>query len=334
MNKRLFSYSMLILVLISLILVSGCTGPETSAEAEKELIEEKQEVEEKEEKQEEKSDEVLPTDIPTEIPASPPTQKPDPTDEPALPALPPEPQEIEFTAEDGQVLVGRYYPAAVNPAPMVVLMHWAPGDINDWNEIAPWLQNRGMTGLSANAGTEPWLEPSWFPIISENVSYAAFTFTFRGCEGGCSAFKPDGWLLDAKAAMETARELEGVDPTQLVALGASIGADGAPDGCKLLNEEFENSCQGGFSLSPGHYLTLNYVGVVAALEAESLPKPVWCLAATGDVTSLEVCQAAAGDHYRSFIYEGNYHGMELWAPDFDPNPTDLTLEWLQLTLPQ
>jgi len=31
--------------------------------------------------------------------------------------------------------------------------------------------------------------------------------------------------------MLKATELEGVDPTKIVAMGSSIGADGAPDGC-------------------------------------------------------------------------------------------------------
>ena len=46
-----------------------------------------------------------------------------PTPEPSLPALPalaPDPQEISFTAADGQVLQGYYYPAAEENAPVVV----------------------------------------------------------------------------------------------------------------------------------------------------------------------------------------------------------------------
>ena len=84
---------------------------------------------------------VPPTVAPTEPPA---------TEEPGPVSLPPEPQNIHFQAADGQALEGIYYPALANPAPLVVLMHWAPGDQYDWVEIAYWLQNRGLGGQSAN----------------------------------------------------------------------------------------------------------------------------------------------------------------------------------------
>jgi len=41
--------------------------------------------------------------------------------------LSPEPQTVEFQAADGQVLHGFYYPPALKPASLVVLMHWLPG---------------------------------------------------------------------------------------------------------------------------------------------------------------------------------------------------------------
>lgn len=61
------------------------------------------------------------------------------------PALPPAPIPQTITASDGTELVGMLYPAATMDAPMVVLMHWAPGDQRDWAAIAPWLQNRGFS---------------------------------------------------------------------------------------------------------------------------------------------------------------------------------------------
>lgn len=70
---------------------------------------------------------------------------PTPTAEPALPSLSLDPQRIEFQTEDGATLVGYYYPAAVDPAPVVVLMHWAGGNQTDWLYVGmvAWLQNRG-----------------------------------------------------------------------------------------------------------------------------------------------------------------------------------------------
>jgi hypothetical protein len=235
-----------------------------------------------------------------------------------LPPLPPDPQKVEFEAEDGQKLMGTYYPAAVNPAPLVVLMHWAPSDETSWVAIAPWLQNRG---LEIAPGGQPWLDPSWFPPMLEGRSFAVFSFTFRECEGGCGSFEPEGWLLDAKAAVQTAKELDGVDPEQIATIGASIGADGAPDACG-------EGCLGAFSFSPGSYLTVPYDEAVTALDGAG--KPVWCLAAEGDPESAPACQSASGDHYRMEIYSGTPHGMMLVRPDIEPNTLELVLEFLQL----
>jgi dienelactone hydrolase len=251
------------------------------------------------------------------------------TEAPTTQALPPEPQEIEFQADDGQSLQGRYYPAAVNPAPLVVLMHWAPGDQNEWNAIAPWLQNRGQTGGRSNGA--PWLDLSWFPPMPEGQSFGVFTFTFRNCEGGCKSFTRDAWLLDAQAAMRKARQLEGIDPKHIVAIGASIGADGAPDSCGWLNSQFPNSCLGALSLSPGDYLTVAYKEAVSALGAEQPPKPAWCLYAEGDAESARACEAAAGDNYRAIKYPGNNHGMMLIRPDVEPGALELILDFLKLS---
>ena len=269
--------------------------------------------------------EVLPTEAPpTEVPPTeiPPTEVP-PTETTALdapenPALAAEPQVIEFTAEDGQQLIGTYYPAAINPAPMVVLMHWAPGDQCDWKAIAPWLQNRGVEVDCTPSTTGPWLDASWFPPLPERASYGVFTFTFRGCEGGCGSFQPDGWLLDARAAMETASELEGVDPARLAAIGASSGADGAIDACT-------EGCLGALSLSPGDYLTLSYAGEVERLGATQPPVPATCLAAEGDGTSADACRAASGKHFEAIIYSGSEHGVELIVPGMDPETIEVIL---------
>jgi dienelactone hydrolase len=235
-----------------------------------------------------------------------------------LSPLPADPQKVEFEAEDGQKLMGTYYPAAVNPAPLVVLMHWAPGDENDWVAIAAWLQNRG---LEIAPDGQPWLDPSWFPPMLEGQSFGVFSFTFRGCEGGCGSRDFEGWLLDAKAAVQTAKGLDGVDPEQMANIGASIGADGAPDTCG-------EGCLGAMSFSPGGYLTIPYDEAVTALD--SAGKPAWCLAAEGDPGSAPACQSASGDHYRMEMYPGADHGMQLVKPDMEPNPMELILEFLQL----
>ncbi len=252
------------------------------------------------------------------------------TESPSAQALPPKPQDVEFQADDGQKLQGRYYPAGASPAPLVVLMHWAPGDQNEWNAIAPWLQNRGPS--EARSGGNPWLDASWFPPMAEGQSFGVFTFTFRNCEGGCKSFTREAWLSDARAAMRKARQLEGIDPNRIVAIGASIGADGAADGCGWLNSQFPGSCLGALSLSPGDYLTIPYKDAVSALGAEQPPKPAWCLYAEGDGESVQACEAASGDNYRAIKYAGNNHGMMLIQPDVEPGALKLILDFLKLTL--
>ena len=321
-------------VVVTVIFMAGCASatqlPATDEAASPESTATPTEVPEGPAPTEPEPTEPQPTEPP---PTEPPPTQPPPTEttspeEPETPALPPipaEPMTIEFEAADGQQLVGTYYPAAVNPAPGVVLFHWAPGDQCDWRAVAPWLQNRGVKVECAAAQEGPWLDSSWFPPLAEGESYAVFTFTFRGCEGGCANFQPDGWLLDAKAAMETIVRLPGVDTTRLAAIGASIGADGALNGC-------ENGCLGALSLSPGSYLGLPYSEEVDRLGSGEPPVPVVCLAAEDDGDSAETCSAASGDLYGVIIYPGNDHGVQLINPDSEPNVLKVILDFLQRTL--
>lgn len=251
--------------------------------------------------------------------------------------LPAEPQVVEFEAADGQALAGTWYPAAVNPAPAVVLMHWVRADQSDWSEVAFWLQNRGLGGTSAK--TYPWLDPTWFPPMPENVSYGVLTFSFRGCApGGCADWVSDKWLLDAQAAMDLARELPGADLTRLAAIGASIGGDGAIDGCFWLDEESgEFPCRGALSLSPGGYLGVDYAEAVRYLAANYLEKSVspdpgyiasWCLASKGDADSARTCGSAPSELYMMNIYPGDAHGMALIQPGMDPDTLEVAQQFL------
>ena len=283
---------------------------------------------------------------PPEPSAVPPTKIPTPTAVPAAPALPAEPQRVEFEAEDGKQLVGYYYPAASNPAPLVILMHWAGGDERDWFAIAPWLQNRpddleNFPGweddIGAGCGPQmegPWLDPSKFPMMPSNISLNVFTFDFRDfCESEAGINDPQEWALDAKAAFTTGSELLGVDAHQIVAIGASIGADGAPDGC-LLHNQGSSTCLGAFSLSPGNYLKMVYSEVVNDLDHDIIPPevPAWCLAAEGDTSSATTCRSASGDRYEMTMYDGSDHGMLLIKPGRDPDPMELIQDFLEETL--
>ena len=277
----------------------------------------------------------------TAVPAA--TEEPAaPTEAPQAPstvntnALPPQPQPVSITASDGTVLDGYYYPAAAENAPLAVLMHWAGGDKADWYEIAVWLQNRGQANPFPNPADEPWWDPTWFPAVPADKSYAVLIFTFRGCQPyntGCQTMDKAGWLDDALSAMTFARGLEGVDPQRIAAIGSSIGADGAADACELVNEDFPDTCQGSLSLSPGDYLEVSYK--VTMIKMGSLKKPTiaWCLA---DEKEYGICEAAAAAAnpavYKAFMIPDGGHGNMLLRPDLDPLPMQLMLDFLEETL--
>ncbi|MCA9936131.1 MAG: hypothetical protein H6662_16055 [Ardenticatenaceae bacterium] len=244
------------------------------------------------------------TVIPTET-AVPPTPTP-------LPPLPSDPQRIEFETEDGASRVGTYYPAAINPAPVVVLMHWAGGDQTDWQYVgmAAWLQNRGLS-IPAAAGAKAFDTPYPFPPLLEGESYAVFTFDFRGFGESGGEFSQEGIILDAHAAYATASALPGVDPQRMVGIGASIGSDAVVDGCGEL-------CQAALSLSPGSYLGVDYAEAVTLVDEEG--KPVWCVAAEGDETAVTTCQSANGEQYQITIYPNGGHAMELFRVENNLQP--------------
>lgn len=246
-----------------------------------------------------------------------------------------DPQEVNFAAADGQPLMGLYYPAATTPAPVIVLLHWAGGDKSDWYEIAPWLQNRGLANPFPNPGDEPWWDPSWFPIMPDDLSVGVFIASFRGCEpfpSGCQTFDPEGWLLDAQAALGQAGMLPGADSARIVAIGSSIGADGAVDACFWSNEQAPGSCDGALSLSPGSFLGFPYVTAIENLGGAN-PIPAWCLA---NASEFPICVDAesAGNTAFSAIEIGNAgHGNELIVPAAQPSTLQTVIDFLLLTVP-
>lgn len=221
----------------------------------------------------------------------------------------PEPQHINFQAADGVVLSGTYYPASSNPAPLVLLAHWAGGDQEDWFYLGltAWLQNRGQIPYEP-ARAYPFDTPYIFPELPHGLSLAVFTFDFRnfGQSQFVEASQADlyrMWLLDAQAALALARQLPGIDPTRVAAVGASIGADAMVDACR-------ETCLGVISLSPGSYLGIQYELAVQHLDQVGVP--VWCLAAEDDPLSAITCQNVSGKHFTTQIYPKGGHAMELF----------------------
>jgi hypothetical protein len=251
------------------------------------------------------------------------------TTEPGLTPLPAEPQRIEFASEDGAMLVGMYYPAAVNPSPMVVLMHWARGDKNDWIYVgmAAWLQNRGLE-IPPAPGTMLFDTPFPFTPLPADLSFSVFLFDFRSFGESAPSNLPFSqlgplWEADARAAYAKARTLPGVDSDHVVGIGASIGADAVVDACG-------EGCLGALSLGPGSYLNVPYQEAVSKVDEAG--KPVWCVGAEDDAAAAQACRSASGEHYQSQVYAAGGHAMSLFRAENDLQPAldSLIGEFLKL----
>ena len=263
----------------------------------------------------------------------------------AFPPLGVERQAITIPTDDGRTLEGYYYPAATNPAPTIVMFHWAPGTLEDWQVMAPWLQNRdndepqqpviGCDGRESNFLFGPWLDSSWFPTLTANASFNIVVFNFSGCGNSTGGSRTDR-LADTKAALIATSQLEGVDPFQISTIGASIGADGAVDGCYQFNQSVDEGlaqgrCMGAFSLSPGDYLTMNYSEPVQYLNNQEPPITVVCLAAKNDGSSPAACREfEPNEEYEIYLFSGSSHGIQLLDPAQSPNDPPLDLNAMEI----
>jgi len=256
-------------------------------------------------------------------PALTPTITPTPTNTPPV-VFGPDPQQIAFTSIDGELLKGMYYPASENPAPVIVLMHWARGDQEDWSKVAVWLQDRVELDLTPDYNRS-WRSADWYPENNREKPIGVFTFNFRDCEGECKSYLPGDWLLDARSAMIAVSRLSGVDKNRIITAGASIGADGAIDGCAWFNQKGLGTCLGSYVLSPGSFLTEPFEDAVGVLVNDVPPHPVYCLYGLRDDSAIESCSEIAGIKRFDHGYITN-HGMELLQPLQDPDPLTLMLE--------
>lgn len=315
MNSKKLTF----LVIVMILALSACQSAPTISEVLPELT----------------NTQVEPAETATQPPqetlAPSPTPTPDATAIPsATPVVvfPPEPIEIQFQASDGQELTGLYFPAAENPAPVVVLFPWAQGNQSEWEEVAYWLQGRGLLVRVQNA-RETWKSSNWYPERTLDRPLGAFTFNFRSCESpeGCESYLPVEWLLDSQAALETAASLQGVDPAQILAVGASIGADGAATSCAWLNGTELGKCLGVFALSPFSSLTIDFRISADALIDQELPAPVYCLYGLQDDAASETCGDYPGIRAVNFGYIDD-HGLELIHVDRRPAPLNILQEFI------
>jgi pimeloyl-ACP methyl ester carboxylesterase len=268
--------------------------------------------------------EVEPTGEPSPIPTEAPT--PEPTAEPTPEPLPPEPIEVIIPTEDGLELAGTYFPAAVNPAPIVVLMHWAPGTQEDffktgnsWPLLALILQNRQdeLAGAGYHArlvGTD-----------RGDISYGVLTFDFRSFGKSPAGNARESGYLDAQAAVAYAKTLAGANPDSIMTFGASIGADGGVDGC-VPNGVRDPACKAAIAASPGDYIGVPFADAVGM--AGDLP--IACFAAEGDGESADACkagEAVGAANYQSFIFSGGWHGMQMFGLPDDPDLLTFVLDF-------
>ena len=265
-----------------------------------------------------------PSKTPLPLPTSTPTATP-------VVVLDRDPIQIDFQTEDGVSLKGNYYPADVNPAPLIVLMHWARGDQSEWTEVAEWLQGRGLLDPAPDYNYS-WKSSNWFPERDLTQSMGVFTFNFRECEGGCKAYLPMQWLLDVEGALAIASNLQGVDRERILTAGASIGADGAIYGCSWLNKQEQGAaCLGSFLLSPGSSLTIPFDIKAEELLNQDPPLPVYCLIGLRDDASVETCFDIPGLTLIDYGYIEN-HGFELLQPGVGTNPLGLLQDFINTAL--
>ena len=226
----------------------------------------------------------------------------------ALPSQGPGPTRLTFASGDGRELVGYFYPSWKPNAPVVVLMHQFDGNQAMWQQspLITWLQNW--------PSADPSLLPTpsadgLLPSMPPELSFAVFIFDFRGhgeslpediLQDGINVHAQE-FLMDASAAYQTARQMPGVNPQQVIGLGASIGGDAVVDTCA-------EGCVGAFSISPGSWLGISYGQ--AAQNLVSQGKPVRCMYAVNDYPSPGTCLSITpSETYKIFAYPGKKHGM-------------------------
>ena len=270
-----------------------------------------------------------PTEIVEEVPT--PTPLPEPTSVPTTPPepefipQPPDGQRMEFKTADDTNLVGYYYPAAVPNAPIIVLMHWARGDQTDWqkNGLIDWLQNRGGGG-----GTQsPARQSVIYPPMPKGISFAVFTFDFRGFGESKGKFTKKAGLIDAQSAYEFAKTLDGIDPTRMAGIGSSIGADGVVNGCV-------EGCLGALSLSPGDYLSVSYAKDLQRLEDTNESRTIMCVASKEDRHSTDTCSGTAKEIYTNLLYtttifDGDNHGDMFFYQEPENGFGQIIYNWLE-----
>jgi pimeloyl-ACP methyl ester carboxylesterase len=220
-----------------------------------------------------------------------------------LPTVTPQPTQAQLpmliSADDGLVQRGMFFGPDVRPAPGVLLVHDRGRDRTTWDELAARLQAAG---------------------------YAVLAMDLRGhgeTGGGVN------WPLaqdDVRVVLGQLAGLPGINHTQLVVIGAGIGANLGLNACAD-----QVGCAGVVMLSPG----LDYRGITTAEAIARLgSRPVLIVASENDdnnpADSITLDGLAAGDH-QLVIYPAAGHSTDMFATE--PGLLDLIPDWLRTRFP-
>jgi pimeloyl-ACP methyl ester carboxylesterase len=216
-----------------------------------------------------------------------------------LPTLTPQPTLAQLPmmigAADGLVLQATFFGPAVRPAPGVLLVHDRGQTRVVWDDLASRLQAAG---------------------------YAVLTIDLRGYGETGGAIHWSLAVGDVGAALTQLAELPGINPAQLIVIGAGMGANLALNACAD-----QPGCAGAVLISPG----LDYRGVttVEAMARLGL-RPVLIVTSENDnnnpADSVTLDSLAAGPH-QLIIYPVAGHGMDLFAAQ--PGLSDQIVNWLR-----